>query len=292
MMERQKGRFNTRAAQRIAVGALRRINHDRQERLMLGRPFAVRATFVLSAALLTAAWGCGDDASPSSPSAADALTESATSANIDFFFSQGDSVETGRQEAFHAWVVDRLRIVPPRRLQYRKYRDRSHMQRVTGQLTNGWADPAAWTAHSIWTWDAHEAVHVYTAVIGRPSDSFNEGIAVALSMDPSTGRFVSLWNNTPIDDVARSLQRTGTLPAIPAIVETEAFRRLPEQTSYPAAGSFVSHVLRTSGMDAMRTFFQSGSRADTQAGIASRFSEAFGVSLSDAEASWRAFLGG
>ena len=252
----------------------------------------VRAILVLSAALLTAAWGCGDDVSPNSPSPADALTGSATSANIDFFFSQGDSVETDRQEAFHAWVVNQLQIVPPRRLQYRKYRDRAHMQRVTGQLTNGWADPPAWTAHSIWTWDAHEPVHVYTAVIGRPSDFFNEGIAVALSVDPSAGRFVSLWNNTPIDDIARSLHRTGTLPAIPEIVETEAFRRLPDQTSYPAAGSFIGYVLRTSGMDAMRTFFQSSSRADTQAIIASRFRDAFGRSLTDAEAGWRAFLGG
>ena len=145
------------------------------------------------------------------------------------FLQSGDSVETERQEAFHAWVVNQLQIVPPRRLQYRKYRDRAHMQRVTGQLTNGWADPPAWTAHSIWTWDAHEAVHVYTAVIGRPSDFFNEGIAVALSVDPSAGRFVSLWNNTPIDDIARSLHRTGTLPAIPTdrrskTVEVPLFR--------------------------------------------------------------------
>lgn len=238
--------------------------------LMRAGPVAVRALLVLSAAL---AWGCGDDGSPTSPSPADSLTGSAMSANIDFLFSQGDSVETDRQEAFHAWVVNQLRIVPVRRLQYRKYRDRAHMRRVTGQLTNGWADPPAWTAHSIWTWDAHEAVHVYTAVIGRPSDFFNEGIAVALSADPSTRRFVSLWNNTPIDDIARSLHRARALPAILTIVETEAFRRLPDQTSYPAAGSFVSYVLRTSGMDAIQTFFRSSSRADTQADIASRFSE-------------------
>lgn len=252
----------------------------------------MRAILLLAAALLTAVWGCGDDVSPNSPSPADALTGSATSANIDFFFSQGDSVETDRQEVFHAWVVNQLQIIPPRRLQFRKYRDRAHMQRATGQLTNGWADPSAWTAHSIWTWDAHEAVHVYTAVIGRPSDFFNEGIAVALSVDPSAGRLVPLWNNTPIDDVARSLLRSGTLPTIPEIVETEAFRRLPDQTSYPAAGSFMAFVLRTGGMDAMRTFFRSSSRVDTQAAIASRFRDAFGLSLTDAEAGWRAFLGG
>ena len=61
-----------------------------------------------------------------------------------------------------------------RRITYYKYRDRSHMSSVTGQVTNGWADPPAFAIHTIWPWDNHEVVHVMTALIGRQPDFFNE----------------------------------------------------------------------------------------------------------------------
>ena len=231
---------------------------------------------------------CGSG--PTTPSAADQLTQSQVTAHIEFRFSDGDAVDAPRQEAFYDWVIPELGVSPPRRLQYRKYRDRGHLQRVTGQDTNGFADPPAWIVHSIWPWDAHEAVHVYTALIGRPSDFFNEGIAVALSFDPLGGRFVSLWNNTPIDTIARQHLIAGTLPSIAGMAETEAFRRISDQISYPAAGSFVSFLLRERGMPAMRTFFQGGSRDESLAALEARFIVTFGWSLTEAETRWRAYL--
>jgi hypothetical protein len=227
---------------------------------------------------------------PTEPEPADRLSGSTTSAHIDFHFATGDNVDAPRQEAFHEWVVQQLGVTMPSRLQYNKYRDRSHMQRVTGQLTNGWADPPAFATHSIWNFDPHEAVHVYSALIGRPSDFFNEGIAVALSFDPLGGRFTSLWNATPINDIARGLLRNGTMPALASITETESFRRLSEQTSYPASGSFVSFMIADRGMTATQTFFRISTRQDTQATIEARFSDAFGLTLGQAEARWRAFL--
>jgi hypothetical protein len=233
--------------------------------------------------------GCGSGG-PTEPSSADRLSESVASAHVDFHFASGDNVDAPRQEAFHEWAVQRLGVTMPSRLQYNKYRDRNHMQRVSGQLTNGWADPAAFTAHSIWNFDPHEALHVYTALIGRPSDFFNEGIAVALSFDPLAGRFTSLWNSAPIDEIARGLLRGGAMPALASMTETTAFRRLSEQTSYPAAGSFVSFMLGVRGMAATQTFFRTSSRQDAQATIESRFSDAFGLSLSEAEVRWRSSL--
>ena len=231
---------------------------------------------------------CGSG--PTTPSAEDQLTRSQVTAHVEFRFSDGDAIDAARQEAFYDWVIPQLGVSPSQRLQYRKYRDRGHLQRVTGQNTNGFADPPAWIVHSIWPWDAHEAVHVYTALIGRPSDYFNEGIAVALSVDPLDGRFVSLWNNTPIDTIARQLLVAGALPPVAGMADTEAFRRVSDQTSYPVAGSFVSFLLRERGMPAMRTFFQGGSRDESLSVIQARFATAFGWTLAEADTRWRVYL--
>ena len=229
---------------------------------------------------------------PNEPAPGDALTGSLASAHFDFRFADGDTVDAPRQEAFHDWIVPELALATFPRLQYNKYRDRGHLERVTGQSTNGFAEPASFTVHSIWPWDAHEAVHVYTALIGRPSDFFNEGIAVALSFDPLANRFVSLWNNTPIDQIARDLQRAGTLPSMTGMADTDAFRRLSDQTSYPVAGSFVGFVLRERGAAAMRAFFEGGARLESLSAIQSRFTAVFGWSLAEADQRWRAYLAG
>jgi len=233
---------------------------------------------------------CGKD-TPSAPTANDQLSGTASTANIDFSFSTGDSVDTERQEAFHAWATVQLDVAMPRKLQYRKYRDRAHMHRVTGHETNGFAEPPSFIVHSIWPYDSHEAIHVYSALVGVPSDFFNEGIAVAMAVDPMAGRFVSLWNSTPIDVIARASLRAGQLPSIASMMTTDGFHRLPESTSYPLAGSFVDFLLRTRGMRAMQVFLRSSTRTDSAAVIESRFAAAFGGPVAAAEAEWRAFLG-
>ena len=227
---------------------------------------------------------------PNEPAPADALSGSLASAHFDFRFAPNDNVDAPRQEAFHDWIVAQLAIAPAQRLHYNKYRDRDHLERVTGRETNGFAEPESFTVHSIWPWDPHEALHVYTALIGRPSDFFNEGIAVALSFDPLGSRFVSLWNSRPIDDVARDFMRANQLPSVTAMMTTGSFRALSDGVSYPAAGSFVSFMLRERGMPAMRMFFQTGTRDDSAATIQTRFATAFGMSVADADQRWRAYL--
>ena len=91
------------------------------------------------------------------------------------------------------------------------------MQQMTAKVTNGWADPATFAVHPIWPWDNHEVVHVITALFGRPSDFFNEGIAVAMSVDQN-GRWES----------ALTFRSHGELPRLSDMVETDAFRRLDD----------------------------------------------------------------
>jgi hypothetical protein len=180
-----------------------------------------RRSFARSAlSMLLLAAACGK----SSLAPSEVLSQSTTTAHFDFRFASGDAVDAPRQEAFHDWIVARLGVSGTQRMTFNKYRDRNHLEKATGMSTNGFADPSTATVHSIWTWDAHEAVHVYTAAIGRPSDFFNEGIAVALSTDPLAGRFVSLWNNTPIHQIAADTLRAGLIPPLSTMVETEAYR--------------------------------------------------------------------
>jgi hypothetical protein len=241
---------------------------------------------VACASVLCACNGSG----ATSPTPADRLASAGASANIDFFAASGDTVDPARQQIFHDWAIVQLGVAPSARLRYSKYRDRAHLTRMTNRVTNGFAEPSVAAVHSIFPFDPHEAIHIYTELIGRPSDFFNEGIAVAMAVDPSQGQFVSLWGNTPIDVAALNLLRAGLLPSLNSVAESQAFRRIADSISYPAAGSFVGFLLRERGMPAMRDFFRTGTRDDNLSVIQVRFRTAFGWQLPEAEVLWRTAL--
>jgi hypothetical protein len=97
-------------------------------------------------------------------------------------------------------------------MDYRKYTSRDDMRARTGVgNTNAHAEPAAFTIHTLWSWDSHETVHIYTALIGRPSDFFNEGIAVAFQTDPLSGDFEPRFNGEQVHDAARRYRQLGLL---------------------------------------------------------------------------------
>ena len=100
---------------------------------------------------------CNNSSSPTAPTGPDprVLNQVPESETTVFHFSVGDSVDADRQDAYHRWIE--------------------------GELGVGLA------VHSIVSWHGHETAHVYSAVAGRPSDFFNEGLAVALSADPLAG---------------------------------------------------------------------------------------------------------
>jgi hypothetical protein len=102
-------------------------------------------------------------------------------------------VDPGRQEAFHDWWVQTFRSPFASTIMFNRYANRSHLQRVTGQATNGYAAPEASTVLSIYSWDAHEAIHVLSHSIGRPSDFWNEGLAVAYSVNPADQDLEPRW---------------------------------------------------------------------------------------------------
>jgi hypothetical protein len=249
------------------------------------------ARFVLGAAVL-AAVSCGK--TPTGPTASAPLPLVSESASMRYYHEPGDSVDVARQELYNAWALERLGLTMPRKIEFRKYRSRGDMGRYTGNSsTNGFAEPEQFRFHTIWPWDNHEVIHVYTAVVGRPSDFFNEGIAVSLQTDPINQDFSVVFNGQEVHGVARGYLRAGSLPQpISGIATSSGFRAVQNQElSYRVAGSFVLHMTQRFGMAAVLQFFrQPSNRDESLAAIRARMQSVFGVTLEDVEASWLAVL--
>ena len=210
-----------------------------------------------------------------------------------YYHEPGDSIDFAREEAFTAWAIERLGITLPQKVDYRKYTSRDAMGRYTGNgNTNGFAEPSLWRFHTIWPFDNHEVVHVYTAIIGRPSDFFNEGIAVSFQTDPASGDFDVKFNGEQVHAACRNYLRVGSLPLpLNRYVTTDGFRGISDQVmSYRMAGSFVLYLTERFGLPAVLRFFQTNNRDESLATIRTRMQSTFGVTLEDAESGWLAML--
>ena len=247
------------------------------------------ATAALAACLAAA---CGD--SPGAPTAAAPLPFVSESATLRIFHESGDAVEIERQEAFNTWALQRLAITVPQKIEYRKYRSRGDMGRYTGRSnTNGFAEPEQFRLHTLWPFDNHEIVHVYSALIGRPSDFFNEGLAVSFQVDPFRDDFAVTFNGQQVHDASRAYLRAGVLPLpVSRYATTDGFRDIQDSTmSYRMAGSFVLHMSERFGLPAVVEFFRRvDNRDESLATIRARMIGVFGVSLEDVETSWLTML--
>jgi hypothetical protein len=233
------------------------------------------------AAIVAVSCGGGTPTAPTVP-----LSSTTETPHYVFHSAPSDTVEADRQEVFHDWFTPMFGVSLSQRIQYNKYRSRSDLKAATGHDTNGFADTGIFTLHTIWPFEPHEAIHIYTASFGRPTDFFNEGIAVGLSTDPMAGRFTPWWNARPVDDVVRGLRQSGRVPQLMTIVETTPFRGLDDQVSYPVAGSFMAFVVASYGVEPTKAFFRAGTRDDSLARIRASFEGAFGVTLDAAEQAW------
>lgn len=196
------------------------------------------------------------------------------------------------QEAYYSWASSVLGVSPSRRIEYRKYRDRQHMGRLTGNFsTNGYADAASFTVHTVWPTDNHEVVHLYSLEWGMPVALFSEGFAVAHSTNPAAGDFRAKWNGTPVHDAARQLRASGRLIAIVELATTTSFRRFDANVTYPQAGSFVRFVIDREGLDRMKVLFSRLGANDPLDRVQSAVQDVYGQTLQTLEARWLDELG-
>lgn len=257
--------------------ACRRISRTPPQRAAEGHLCALGAVAVV---LLS---GCGGG--PTDPAEITrALTQRSSTADITFHYSEGDAVDAEWQQRFHEWATGRLGVRLPGRLQYFKYLDRAQLEAITGRSTNGFAEPGESRVHSIWRTDGHEALHVYTALLGRPSDFFNEGIAVALNVDPSGT--APQWNGMHVHEHVAMLRRTNRFVPLSEMLTTESFRRVDSWRSYGEAGSFIHFMIREHGIERMLTLFRTGSRDDSHSTIREQMRALWGMPVAEAERRW------
>lgn len=242
-----------------------------------------------AATLLISLIACGDDGT--TPPNGLALDHTVTSAHYVYHMAPGDVVDTTWQERYYTWVVTQLVVQPTQRLEYFKYRDRSHMQQLTGRVTNGFAEPGTTRFHTIWPLDNHEGVHTLVILyIGHPTALFNEGIAVAHQTDPQRGDLTARWSGQPIHTLARNTELSGAIPALSALLTSQGFFSFDANTMYPIAGSFVRYLIDTYGLARMKTLLNGASFDDAASRTQGRFLAAYGVTVDSAWSEWRTWL--
>ena len=248
-----------------------------------------RSVILAVTALAASCGGSGGPTTPSQPP----LPVASESASFRYHYAAGDTVDAAWQETYHQWAVARLGVRLPQKIEYYKYQNRQAMGDRTGNYqTNGFAEPSRFEIHTLWPTDNHEVVHVYTALAGRPSDFFNEGIAVAFQTNPAAGDFESVFNGQQVHNACRQYLQFGTLVVpLERVMTTTAFRAVADSVlSYREAGSFMRFTIDRYGIERVLEFFRISSRTDSVTVIKERFQTAFGVSMDDVEREWLAML--
>jgi hypothetical protein len=231
---------------------------------------------------------CGDTSGPDS---ADALSQTQLSTHYTYHFARGDAVDTTWQERYHAWLLPALELQFAGRLDYYKYRNRAHITKVTGQATNGFAEPGTTRFHTIWPVDNHEAVHTLVIMqMGHPPALFNEGVAVAHQTLPSSGILTPRWSGQDVHVLARQFDAAGRLPALNQLVSSVGFFQFDTNVTYPMAGSFVRYLIDTHGLATFKTFLRNTTFRAAPAHTEAAFQSAYGRSIATAWTAWRSWL--
>ena len=243
--------------------------------------------------VLTLAAGPACEDSPSGPSEEFALSRTLETASYVFHFSPNDTVEPERQQAFHEWAVEVLDVSPTRKISYNKYRSRGHMGQITGAYnTNAYAHAEEFALHTIWPFDNHESVHLYSSLFGRPVALLSEGLAVSFQTDPAGNDFTPRWSGRELHSIVRGFRNQGTFVPLESLLETDEFVLAPADVRYPESGSFVLFLRESRGLDRLKELFAMGNVDDSRATLRASFERVYGVSLDAIEAEWIALLDG
>lgn len=243
----------------------------------------MRGTWMMVLAVLAVAPACGAEGEP--------LDQTLETEHYVFRFARGDVVNATWQEAYHAWLTSVLPVAVPGKVEYRKYRDRAHLQALTGEVTNGFADLTATRFHSIWPTDNHEVVHVLVIhSLGHPPALFNEGIAVAHSTNAPADDYVPRWSGESVHDLAAAASAEGRLPDLSHLLTSRGFFDFDTRLTYPVAGSFVRHLIKTRGLQPLVLLLAASHFDDDAATLEARFLEAYGETLAEAWLEWRTWL--
>jgi len=221
------------------------------------------------------------------------LVQIRETAHYIFRYSPGDFVHADRMESYHDWAVDFLGVQLPKKIDYFKYRDRAQQIRMTGTFVTGFADPQNFEIHTAEPWIPHEAAHLYFSLIGTAPPFFNEGVAVAMQVDPYNNDYIPREKGgEPVHSIARRFLAEGRLYPVEDILEAVKFMEGDFTIGYIQGGSFVGYIMDAYGIEALKALFQNSGYNDSSQQIKSTFLGVYGRSIADMEQEWLAFLKG
>lgn len=188
--------------------------------------------------------------------------------------------------------------------------DRATLREHTGFDTNGRALLELDAVVSIHAADAHEVAHLLTVPVERPlrlGGLWLEGIAMyytwpevyfdeATLAERGLPPRLGAWYGLSVHGNAQAALERGELPPLlPLVHGNRAWNALPDTLTYPAAGSFVTHLLGAGHADltrltAFRAFLDDANRAIDAEGVLAAFERHMGLPLARAETAWHAFL--
>ncbi len=188
--------------------------------------------------------------------------------------------------------------------------DRATLRDLTGFDTNGRALLELDAVISIHAADAHEVAHLLTVPVERPlrlGGLWLEGIAMyytwpevyfdeATLAERGLPPRLGAWYGMTVHGNAQAALARRELPALAPLAHgNRGWNALPDTLTYPAAGSFVTHLLGAGHTDlariaAFRAFLEDANRAVDAEGVLASFERHMGLTLAQAEGLWHIFL--
>jgi hypothetical protein len=211
--------------------------------------------------------------------------------NFIFRYSEGDFVYADRTEAYHRWAVNLLNVQVPKKIDFFKYRDRAQQLRMTGSYATGFADVLNFEIHTAEAWIPHEAAHIYFSLIGTAPALFNEGIAVAMQIDPYNNDYTAREKGgEPVHSAAGRLFLEGRLYPLEDILSSQSFLEKDFTVTYIQGGSFVGFLMDFYGIEMLKTLFRTLNYSDSTETVKSLFLGVYEKSIVEMEAEWLGFL--
>ncbi len=180
-----------------------------------------------------------------------------------------------------------LHVSFPSVIQYYKHPSQLDLHETTGSRSTGVVlaveGEHGHELHSVHGYDPHEVMHVVAhETMGEPPALFDEGLATAFGWD---------WTPGERDVHARTslLLEQERLVPLERLLTNWDFRSYKSYPAYIAAGSFVKYLLAVDGPQKLSRLFELDKYSQRDE-IEDRFATAYGESIYEVEAGWRAAL--
>lgn len=229
-----------------------------------------------------------------------------------FYIPKGDKVDITAQEQFYEYITGLFGIESKDKIIYVKCRDDKDMKRVWGDENNGIKIGGVAGEYnekngnlvpiiiSTKEWENHELVHVLQPPDSKSTTFFNEGLAVAFSINPLKNNYIPSHRlmfdlSIPITFLQPLIIEKGDYISIDEILTSEEFEVvsglfLTTTTAYLEAGSFVRYLIDVYGLEKFFQFLKLSDYLDSKELTKEKFLKIYDISIQEMEKQWLDFL--